>query len=261
MTTLRHLRSNRWVQLGLICLALLLIVVGAGGAYWYLESREPPRDEAIGGIPLQFAGPLQVLRAPDGQPTTVTFIGDSISNGWAATTYEDSYIPKTIATWNSGGPTVAKVDAVSGKKLWEVGKYAAIDPASQLVVIELGTNDVRFGDETEPSEFRRQYGALVRRVKSEAPDAAIVCLGTWRPSSKAREYDGQIAAACDADKSRFLKLTDIYENTNSRGPSGRPVFLSNDGTGDNFHPNDLGYTAIMQRITDSVVFKPHSNAG
>lgn len=257
VTDLRQLRNNRWIQLALLGLVTVLIVAITGGAYWYLEKREV-RDGAIRALPSLSIGtqPLTVTRSPAGEPTTVTFIGDSISNGWAATTYADSYVPKVIDTWNADGPTVAKVEAISGKKLWEVGKYAAIDPASRLVVIELGTNDVRPDDETDIAEFRRQYDALIGRIQSAAPDAAIVCLGTWRPANRGETYDRQISAACGGEGMRYLRLSDIYQDADSRGPEDRPTFLSNDGRGDNFHPNDAGYTAIAQRITDNVQMAP-----
>ncbi len=230
-----------------------------GGAFWFRTTLEQPTEDAV-STPATSSAPPEVrnrtltIKRPAEGPMTVQFIGDSISNGWAATTDQDGYVAKTVAAWSAEGPVAPRVDAVSGAKMWEVGKFVQVAPKASLVVIELGTNDARESEETAAGEFHKQYTALVDRVTKEAPYASVVCLGTWRPAGRGGTFDRQIYDVCDGRANAlYLALDDLYTDPALRGPAGRPVFL---GNGDVFHPNDAGYTAITKRITDNVTLMP-----
>jgi lysophospholipase L1-like esterase len=106
---------------------------------------------------------------------------------------------------------------------------------------------------TPPDGFRAQYRALIERIHQTAPAASVLCVGTWRSSKDGQELDSIIYDECQGENAKMVSLTDLYEWTDSRGPVGRPIYLGG-GVGDNFHPNDAGYSAITKRIVESVQF-------
>ena len=67
-------------------------------------------------------------------------------------------------------------------------------PDQQLYIVELGTNDaVR----VDSREFRRQYNELLDRIRGASPDAALVCIGVWRPKDMAYTFDTIIKDLCE----------------------------------------------------------------
>lgn len=231
------------------------VVAAVAGGLWYDSARtsDVPTDTASllaslnqNGAP----GVLMVPRPANNAPMFVTFLGDSISNSWGASTFEQGYRPLLTSEWEQSGRIDPVVTAVSGATLDEVAQVANIPAESSLVVIELGTNDN--GDvKTPPVVFREQYKALIERVRTTAPNSAILCLGTWRSQKDGTELDSIIAAECGGDNAKYLTLRDLYSDQANRGPEGRPIYLGG-GVGDNFHPNDAGYAAIKDRIANYV---------
>lgn len=235
-------------------LAVVAVAAVAGGL-WFDSARstdvpvdgtsqlDSPRDTAAPGF-------LEVPRPANNAPMFVTFLGDSITNSWGASTFWQGFRPQLTNEWAQNGRIDPVVTAVSGATLNEVAQVANIPAKSNLVVIELGTTDN--GDvKTPPAVFRDQYKALIERVRTTAPDAAIVCLGTWRSQKEGLELDSIIAGECGVENAKYLTLRDLYSDTTNRGPEGRPIYLGG-GVGDSFHPNDAGYAAIKQRIADYV---------
>jgi lysophospholipase L1-like esterase len=232
--------NRRWASkrfaIGWVLVVAILLLIALG--LWDIDRGEQSDDS--------------VSVDESGGGMVVTFIGDSLTNGWAATTYEDSFVPKAVALWSSDRPIVTSVTAISGAKTKKVAAAAVIDSRSRIVVLELGTNDVRRDDRTAIPQFEQDYRELVRKVEADAQAAIVVCLGVWRSSSDADEYDNAIRNLCAGTGKQFVPLSDLYEDADMRGPSGRRVFLGKDGAGDDFHPNDLGYTKIAERITGLV---------
>jgi lysophospholipase L1-like esterase len=100
-------------------------------------------------------------------------------------------------------------------------------------VIELGTNDVRFG--TPAAQFLRQYRTLARRILARSPKAEVLCLSVW-PRRRGTRHEGvinaQIRAACPGT---YVDLTPLRARRHIRSADG-------------FHPNDLGYRLIARAV-------------
>ncbi|QMT02586.1 SGNH/GDSL hydrolase family protein [Gordonia jinghuaiqii] len=201
------------------------------------------------------AQPLKsVTRLPDpidvaataGGDLRVLYLGDSITRGSGAATYADSFREVATATMKQALATDDHSVAKGGARLAQVAAMATPVVPAELVVIELGTNDL-LAPPTPIDEFRRQYRDLIGAVRAVNPSAAVVCMGVWRPPSKAEPYDSVIADECGSARSRYLPLSDLFQDTQLRGPAGREA-LGTNGEGDDFHPNDRGHSAIANRL-------------
>lgn len=181
--------------------------------------------------------PLKDKRA-DGVLSTY-FIGDSLTDGWNATAQLKSFRPLVTAALQKGGKVAVSDDFKAGAKLAEVSRLAAVPKNIDLVVLELGTNDV---NKTEITNFRADLNALVARLT--ASDPVLVCLGTWQYGTT-QGFDGQIQQACEAEGGRYVKIGDLRED---------PVMVAKEGTdaypamADGAHPNDLGHAEIARRV-------------
>ena len=114
--------------------------------------------------------------------------------------------------------------------------------AQQLYVVELGTNDAT---RVNYREFRTQYARLLDRIRSASPDAALVCVGVWRPKKIADTFDTIIKDLCEVRGGVFRSISDLAEDEHLRGPGGATTF---EGRSDAFHPNDRGHRMIADRV-------------
>jgi hypothetical protein len=129
---------------------------------------------------------------------------------------------KVVVTLNAkGGVPVA---------YWE---YTPMRNKLDTAVVELGTNDVRFG--TPPAQFAQQYRTLTGRIRARNPNVQLLCLSVWsRPRRVSLESDinAQIRAVCPG---AYVDITRLRYRLHIR---------SRDG----FHPNDLGHHLIARAV-------------
>jgi lysophospholipase L1-like esterase len=131
-----------------------------------------------------------------------------------------------------GRRVVATVHAKGGVPVayWE---HAPMPKKLDAAVVELGTNDVRFG--TPSARFAREYRTLTRRIRAAHPKAQLLCLSVWPRAGGASGEGGinaQIRAACSGTYVDITRLRD------------RPHIRSSDG----FHPNDVGHLLIARAV-------------
>lgn len=126
-----------------------------------------------------------------------------------------------------------------------------------LAVVELGGQDVAG---TSVADFRTAYASVLQEVRAGSPDAVLLCAGLWKPAGLAQPYDAAIEGACTAAGGTFVRLSDLYERTDTRGPAGRPTYAG-DGAdadapttvpGDDVLPNDTGHAAIAARMLNAL---------
>lgn len=232
---MRTAGSNR-ASASIVALLVFLLACTAVGAYMFgsaeTTASSPNRAE---------------VTVAGSEPLLVTFVGDSLDHGLYATTQADGFHQLMVDAWRSGGP-------VSDNPLNSLGGTAQralenpdIPRDQDLYVVELGTNDaVRMNH----SAFRQNYTQLLDRIRAAAPDAALLCIGPWRPGDVAARFDPIIKDLCEARGGVFRSISDLSQRAELKGPAGISTF---GGISDSFHPNDQGHLAIANRMLDAVV--------
>lgn len=196
---------------------------------------------ATSAVPV--ASPLDALRA-DGH-LTIYFVGDSLTEGYNATTQEQGFRPVTTATLAAGGPTTEASDFRAGATLAEVAGEATLPGSVDVAVIELGTNNV--GGDFDPEGFRADYDALAGSLAGASGE--LLCLGVFRSDAAGAAVDDVIMQACDAAGGRYVSLRDVAGNPALVGQPGEPGYPRG---ADGRHPNDAGHAEIAARITGAL---------
>lgn len=183
---------------------------------------------------------------PAGDTFRVTFIGDSLDAGLYASERTLGFHPLMVDVWRAGGPvTDTPLNSLGGTTEKALGN-TDIPGGQHLVVVELGTNDVT---RTDHNSFRRDYEQLIARLVEASPDAALLCVGPWRPRDAARRFEVIIKDTCEGRGGTFRSISDLAEDPDFRGPADEPTEF---GPSDEFHPNDLGHRAIAERLIGAV---------
>jgi lysophospholipase L1-like esterase len=181
--------------------------------------------------------PLKEKRA-DGDLFTY-FIGDSLTDGWNATEQPKAFRSLLVGELGKSGAVTEQADYKAGATLAEVVDMATIPAAADLVILELGTNDV---NKTDIAAFRQSLDALVAQLA--ATKGLLICVGTWQFGTT-QGFDGQIQQACEAAGGRFVKISDLRENPAMVAAKNTPAFPA---PADGAHPNDAGHAEITRRI-------------
>ena len=210
-------------------------------------STPAPTATSTGATPTHTAAPQATHQ--------LIFVGDSLTEGFYATTPEQGYAHVTATQTHESYEVQGEygVSAVfTAQKMQASNPKLKVVPGDALdVIIELGTNDVVASGETL-AQFESSYDYILNRVHQDAPNAKLICLGVWRdPTAGAHEsgyaYNQIIQADCPGT---YVPLGDLFMNGSLHGPEGRPTWI---GNADWFHPNDAGHAAIASRVAAAVV--------
>lgn len=169
-------------------------------------------------------------------------LGDSLAWGYFASAAENGFRALVVDDLTA---SLGEIEVSGGAKAGGTTRVVSITdlpPMSGLTVIALGTNDSL---RTWPSQFRRQYRALLSRTREASPETALVCVGLWRARWRAWPYDRAIWGEARRAGGSFVPLSDLYADRTLRGPAGQPTWL---GAADDFHPNDAGHRRIADRV-------------
>lgn len=175
------------------------------------------------------------------------FIGDSLTAGFFAHDPAHGYAALTASALHVRYSVQSQygVTAMFTARKMQASKGLAVPADTQEAVIELGTNDVFASGETF-TQFRTAYDYILTRVRHDAPQAKIVCLGTWRAPAQGGRFDEIIRSDCvRLVGGSYVGLSRFYLNATYRGPAGRVTAF---GTSDDFHPNNAGHKAISTAL-------------
>lgn len=226
-------RSARW------CVVVLVIALTGLAGCGVTDDQAVP----LTSVP-QLPDPIRVSPA-DGE-LRLLYLGDSITRGSGASSYAESFREVTTATLRASTDVDEQEVAKGGARLSEIARIATPIAIADIVVVQLGTNDL-LSPPTPAEVFANQYRTLLMAVRAANPGSAVLCLGVWRQPASAEPFDSAIRDECVSERSRFLPMSDLFAEDEFRGPDGR-VALGEGGRSDNFHPNDLGHRAIANRI-------------
>jgi acyl-CoA thioesterase-1 len=219
---------------GLVVPLVVVLVVGLAGASLALLARDRGNVSA----------------APE-TPYVVYFVGDSITEGFTATSWKDTYRFRVGAylrqhrglnvvetgVWYAGWRASNAIDAVT---------IAPPEADTHLIVVEIGTNDVHNPNNT--AMFHTEYVNLLALLRAAAPHASLVCLSVWRSEAVAQPFNAIIRPACSGG--RYVDITALYANPANREPGGKPTFLGQ--STDTFHPNNTGHAAIAGAVEAAI---------
>jgi acyl-CoA thioesterase-1 len=186
------------------------------------------------------------LTMDKGEPLRVSIVGDSMDYGLFATEKALTFHELMVEEWRKSGPVADQMPNTIGGTARDALKTQDFPRGQQLYVVELGTNDaVRVNYQ----DFRTEYNTLLDRIRSASPDAALVCVGPWRPKEIADTFDTMIKDLCEVRGGVFRSISDLFTDKSLKGPAGVLTFR---GVSDAFHPNDRGHRAIADRILDAI---------
>lgn len=177
----------------------------------------------------------------------VLLAGDSITEGYYATTPDDGFAALLLDGWDAEGLRVEE----AGARAWRIAR--AVDDLHDqqpgttydVAVLEVGANDV---GKTPVREWAVDYRELV--VAAERGDPAlVVCLGPWNDAARSAPYDRVVGRICDGDGRVHAPLSDLYDDPALHGPVGAATDF---GARDAFHPGDDGHAAIAARVAEVV---------
>ncbi|NUT71224.1 SGNH/GDSL hydrolase family protein [Pseudarthrobacter sp. C4D7] len=181
---------------------------------------------------------------PKDHPLRVLYVGDSLGNGYAATS--DAQFFRNIATekLKAYGPVEA---TFAGRPSLTAEAALAeyrdkISAEYDLVVMEIGTND---WSKVPVPTFTETYPALIKAVRAASPNAALLCLGAWGDGIKVGPFNMVIQPTCQAAGGKYRDLNAVFAPSGNKWING----VRDNGTKvDTFHPNDKGHAAIADVI-------------
>lgn len=192
-------------------------------------------------VPALAAPEEPALDWPRTRPVRLLFIGDSLSYGFYATSRARSF-PELVAR-KLGSQVTVTVDARSGvtASYWMHTSF----PATNIAVLELGTNDYR---KTPLTEFTSDYRSLIASVRRTSPHAQFLCLAIWHSANDAVavSYDQAIQQVCPGV---YVELGQLYDYIGMRGTPGLATWV---GKSDDWHPGNAGHAAIANRVISAL---------
>jgi acyl-CoA thioesterase-1 len=221
--------------------------VGVVLAFAALQTPDAPSDAgsvaAAPGGAEPVSDNLAVPRPAEG-PLRLLFAGDSLTAGSYATAEANTFRSLVAAELGAGGQVEVSVVGRAGQPVTDAVNTSA-PTAADVVVVEYGTNDVQM---TDVGGFASAYGQYLDQVREVAPDAALVCVGSWSPKTESGPFDQAMLSLCQDHGGKYTDITAIYND--------RAKFRAVPGTAwyggtvpDDAHPNDDGHAAIARAIT------------
>ncbi len=199
--------------------------------------------EKTGGLELTPAMKEKTLYKALQNAKTACFVGDSLTEGTkngGCPWYEpiEELFPETeFKNFSKGGCTASYLI-----------EQAENIPAAELYVIAVGTNDVRYRDESvcamTAEEFSARMGELKEKLRGKAPNAEFVFIAPWystdgdinsalgfsEKTALNEEYSAALEKFCRENKCGFINANEFIKDALSKAPESEYLL-------DSIHPN------------------------
>ncbi|PKY05706.1 acetylxylan esterase [Aspergillus campestris IBT 28561] len=148
--------------------------------------------------------------------------------------------------WNQASDCGARAKKVYGTspEKWNVSDHRAAD----LVVINLGTNDHRKGNEVAPEDFYDSYVKLIEEVHEAWPQANIIIMSLWGTFDSKKDTYVQVPLYVRALKRVFERFRESgfvhYFDTTG--------ILHHNDVNPKDHPTDVGHIKIASHLMQFV---------
>lgn len=199
----------------------------------------------------------RVYNAHKGHELVYVPMGDSLAEGWYATTKSNDYVSVLSDMINNkmGYDVQTKQGVVrAGTGLRDYGLPnvdTVIADRPDFVTIEFGTNDLQKNIQTaysSPSKFKSLLLEVISRLKSAPKIPKIVLVTTWNGQQGSLEYDSIIEKVGKQEGVPVANIQTVWMGrSDTRGPVGEKSFAGT-GKSDGWHPNDDGHKEIAQII-------------
>jgi beta-glucosidase len=181
------------------------------------------------------------------RPINILFLGDSITDNWRIAgkpIWDVEYAPLQAANFGMQGDQTEQL-------LWRVEHGELRNMSPQLVVILIGTNNIRNGD--KPEDIVRGISRIVDTVGKKLRRSKILLLGILpreaSPSSrlrtKVKEVNERIARLDNGSSIRFLDIGQHFLN-----PDGT---LKTELMPDGLHPGTEGYRVFADALRPTFI--------
>jgi acyl-CoA thioesterase I len=213
---------------GLVVAALMPLMIGCAEA----ERNASPAEESPGAVAAQ---------AATGPAPTVLFVGTSLTAGYGLPA-EDAFPARIQQKIDSAGLPHRVVNAgVSGETSAGARRRAGwlLRQPFDVLVLETGANDMLRGADLDST--RANIDAIIREVREQRPDAAIILVGMMAPPNLGAEYSERFAALYPELAERHdLPLVPFLLD----GVGGVPEM----NLGDGIHPNAEGQRLVAENV-------------
>lgn len=192
---------------------------------------------------------LVKVERPSERPLRVMFAGDTLTDGYFATSQGNGFSQRVGLSLAQGGPVEeVRGPSVADRRLETLGGFPEVPANLDLAILQLGTLEA--GESMDTVAFSISYGVALRALKDRSPNAGIACLSVWQSTgANAGAYDRIIQEQCQLAGGKFVNIASAFSNTSNHGPEGLPTWT---GPADGFHPNDAGHEAIANVILELV---------
>jgi len=203
------------------------------------------------------------LRAPAkaaGRALSILAIGSSTTAGVGASgpamTFPAQLTRRLAEAWGEGSVEVVNA-GVSGESapatLKRLEAFMAHKPTPDLVIWQVGTNDVIFGN--TPERLGKAVGQGLDAIAAAGARAIVVDQQYFPAILNRNRYEAFVAAVREAAASREAPLLDRYALMKAwaeRDPAGFGGLLS----WDRFHMNDAGYACLADLLAAAILAAP-----
>jgi lysophospholipase L1-like esterase len=246
-------RSYKGVIIGLVAFGAVMMVVLA---LQHVNASRPAEGAVAGPVPTFSSTatfPTVSVKRDGDNSLHVLFAGDSLTGGLYASTQENAFKWRMLASMQQSGSVDESNSALSGGTTLQVSEKYPVPSGLDLAVVELGTNDQ--GNQVPMDTFTDSYSALLDKIRASSDHVKIVCAGVWEAnggSATESDYDVKIRSLCSQAGGVFVSLRQIYTKPDVIGPVGAKAWL---GTADDFHPNDKGHQLIADALLQRIVIQ------
>ncbi|MFG1183434.1 SGNH/GDSL hydrolase family protein [Xanthobacter aminoxidans] len=209
--------------------------------------------------------PAGVKALREGQPLRILAIGSSTTAGVGASSGDTNY-PSQLArrlTAALGEGRVAMVNAgVSGETgpstLARLKSLVQTQPAPQLVLWQVGTNDVIFGG--DPTRLRATVADGLAAIAASGAAVVVIDQQYFPGINDLARYEAFVAAVNAAASARGVPLLRRYammKQWAAEDPKGFRGTLS----WDSFHMNDAGYACLADALAPAIIAAAKQGGG
>jgi len=171
-------------------------------------------------------------------PASVLYVGDSLTAGYYATLLATAYRSLLDDALGLTGTYVGTTDGTTAG----VSLSSVTAAAAELVVIELGTNDLL---SRSAAEFQADLQAVADAALEGNGAARLIFCTLWNRDESGAAYDAAVRAVARSCGGSVVDLAAISADSSTYLPSGVSTI---NGDSDGWHPNDLGHARIAAAI-------------